>query len=163
MIYIVTGAIRTGKTTALLHWADSRQDTNGILSPDDANGTRCFLKLKPRQKLEFEVKIPQPHQEVIHIGRFYFLKDAFSAANAYIMALTQEKKYRYLILDEIGKLELKNTGLHAAAKNSIKQHEYTTDNHLILVIRDTLLRELITHYGLTKFRCITKEELHQLQ
>lgn len=42
MIYVFTGAIRTGKTLALLKWAEKRNDVDGLLCPDDDDGRRFF-------------------------------------------------------------------------------------------------------------------------
>ena len=49
MIYILTGAIRTGKTTALLNWINNRNDVDGLLCPDNENGKRYFLKVKTKE------------------------------------------------------------------------------------------------------------------
>ena len=45
MIYILTGDIRSRKTTALLHWIEGRKDVDGLLCPDDKTGKRYFLKV----------------------------------------------------------------------------------------------------------------------
>lgn len=42
MIYILSGEIRTGKTSALREWVRKRNDVDGLLCPDDANGKRFF-------------------------------------------------------------------------------------------------------------------------
>ncbi len=46
MIYILSGNIRTGKTTALFEWSENRNDIDGLLCPDDEFGKRYFLKIK---------------------------------------------------------------------------------------------------------------------
>ncbi len=51
MIYILTGDIRTGKTTALLDWIKDRNDVDGLLCPDSENGMRYFLKVKSKEEL----------------------------------------------------------------------------------------------------------------
>jgi nucleoside-triphosphatase THEP1 len=65
----------------------------------------------------------------------------------------------YLILDELGKLELKNQGLHEAAKELIPQFKNSAHSHLILVIRDSLLEALIQKYKISHYTVIYKEQL----
>ncbi len=161
MIYILTGAVRTGKTTALLNWLSGKQNADGVLCPDDAHGKRYFLQLKSQQRFNLEATEELPQQERIDVGRFSFLKNAFTRANNYIISAAREQKYTWLIIDELGKLELKNTGLHQAAKTVIHQHEMNKNLHVILVIRSTLLQDIIAHYNITHYECITKEELEQ--
>ncbi len=48
MIYILTGDIRTGKTSALLDWCKNRNDVDGVLCPDDDKGKRYFLNIKSK-------------------------------------------------------------------------------------------------------------------
>ena len=122
MIYILTGDIRTGKTTALHQWALYRDDVDGILSPDH-HDKRYFVKLKSQQQFALEVKNPSESEAIIRVGRFHFLKHAFTEANSYILSVWEKRTYRYLIIDELGKLELKNTGLHHAAKIITKHHD----------------------------------------
>lgn len=162
MIYILTGAVRTGKTTALLNWISGRQDADGVLCPDGEHGKRYFLQLRPQQKFNLEATENQPQQECISVGRFSFLKNAFTRANNYIISIAREEKYTWLIIDELGKLELKHTGLHQAAKTVIDRHRSNKNIHIILVVRSTLLQDIITHYNITHYECITKEELEQL-
>ncbi len=57
----------------------------------------------------------------------------------------------YLVIDELGKLELKNKGLHESAKVLIPIYETQKNAHLILVIRDTLLNLVITHYNISHY------------
>ncbi|MEM9687450.1 MAG: nucleoside-triphosphatase [Bacteroidota bacterium] len=162
MIYILTGDIRTGKTTALHQWALRRDDVDGILSPD-YHDKRCFVKLRSQQRFALEVKNPSESETVIRVGRFHFLKNAFTEANSYILSIWKKRTYRYLIIDELGKLELKNTGLHHAAKTVIKTHESDEQHHIVLVVRSSLLHEILAHYTITRFQWLEKAALGTLQ
>ena len=56
MIYILTGDIRTGKTTALLEWCKNCDDVDGLLCPDNAEGKRYFLEIKSKNEFELETE-----------------------------------------------------------------------------------------------------------
>jgi nucleoside-triphosphatase THEP1 len=160
MIYILTGDIRTGKTSALLNWINSRNDVDGLLCPDNEKGKRYFLKVKSQKKIELEVDLES--EETISIGPYKFLKSAFDKANDFLILKAKEDKSDYLIIDELGKLELKNQGLHNAAKTLIPDFMYDDEKHLILVIRTNLLNEILGHYTILNFTLLQKEELDSI-
>lgn len=160
MIYILTGAIRSGKTTALLHWSKSRNDVDGLLCPDDANGKRYFLKLK--NKTIFKLEAEAETEAIVTIGNFKFLRSAFNEANDYLILEASKTEPKYLIIDEIGKLELKNEGLNVSTKALISQFKSNDNTHLILVVRDYLLDAVLEHYGITECSILTTKDLENL-
>jgi len=160
MIYILMGAIRSGKTTALLHWSKSRNDVDGLLCPDDANGKRYFLKLK--NKTIFKLEAEAETEAIVTIGNFKFLRSAFNEANDYLILEASKTEPKYLIIDEIGKLELKNEGLHVSTKALISQFRSKNNTHLILVVRDYLLDAVMEHYGITECSILTTKDLENL-
>jgi nucleoside-triphosphatase THEP1 len=164
MIYILTGDIRTGKTTALLNWASTRKDVDGILCPDNENGKRYFLKVKPQKEIELEVdsEASEESEETITIGPFYFLKSAFEEANEFLLSLTSKNESQYLIIDELGKLELKNEGLHDSAKVLIPDFMFNDTRHLVLVVRESLLDKIFEHYTISEYSILKKEDLTSL-
>lgn len=157
MIYILTGAIRSGKTTALLHWSENRSNVDGLLCPDDANGKRYFLKLK--SKTIFKLEAEAETEAIVAIGNFKFLRSAFNEANDYLILEASKTEPKYLIIDEIGKLELKNEGLHVSTKALISQFKSNDNTHLILVVRDYLLDAVLEHYGITECSILNTEDL----
>ncbi|WP_034062405.1 nucleoside-triphosphatase [Lacinutrix jangbogonensis] len=160
MIYILTGAIRTGKTTALLDWSSTRIDVDGLLCPDNEEGKRYFLKVKDKEVFELEVE--SNNEEVIEIGSFKFLKSAFKKAHEFLILIALETKDQYLIIDEIGKLELKNEGLHLSSEKLIPKHMHNANQHLILVVRDYLLEDVLKHYAISEYKIINKEALKRI-
>ena len=160
MIYILTGDIRTGKTTALLEWCKNCDDVDGLLCPDNAEGKRYFLEIK--SKNEFELETEFETEGIIEIGNFKFLKSAFEKANAYLLAVASKNESQYIIVDELGKLELKNEGLHLSAERLIPNYENNENKHLILVVRDYLLEAVLTHYSIEEYRILTKVNLETL-
>lgn len=161
MIYILTGSIRTGKTTALLDWLKNREDVDGILCPDNESGSRYFLKLKNQESFPLEVD-KNSNEEIITVGNFKFLKSSFQLASDYLISSGKENKAKYLIIDELGKLELHNKGLHEAAENLIHSYESDEKHHLILVVRQSLISEILQHYNIMSYQLIEKQDLTKL-
>ncbi len=157
MIYILSGKIRSGKTSALKDWAAQRNEVDGLLCPDNAEGKRYFFELKSKTEFALEVESESAH-DAISVGPFLFSKSAFERANTFLKTLLDSKN-NYVIIDELGKLELKNKGLHEAANLLIPNFIDHKEKHLILVIRDTLLEDTIEHYGISNYQIITKASL----
>ncbi|MFT5242350.1 MAG: nucleoside-triphosphatase [Glaciecola sp.] len=160
MIYILSDPIRSGKTTALMSWAKQRDDVNGFLCPDNSKGKRCFINVKSQE--EFELETDSETQEIVEIGPFRFLKSTFKKTNDLVINFSSEMEHCYLILDELGKLELRNEGLHGSAEILIPQFIADKKRHLILVVRDYLLDEVIEHYDISEYQILKKEDLKSL-
>ena len=158
MIYILRGDIRTGKTTALLELCKNRDDVDGVLCPDNGQGKRYFLEIK--SKNEFELETEFETEAVIEIGNFKFLQSGFEKANSYLLCSTLKSKH--IIIDELGKLELKNEGLHVAAVKLISNYKSDKKQHLILVVRDYLLDAVLKHYAISDYKILNKEDLKNL-
>jgi len=160
MIYILAGAIRSGKTTALQNWVKGRVDVDGFLCPDDNNGKRYFLNVKSGE--DFELESASETADVVVIGPFRFLKSAFKKANDLLVSFSSETENRYIIFDELGKLELRNEGLYRSAETLISKFMLNETQHLILVVRDYLLSDIIESYHISEYSVIEKEDLKTL-
>ncbi|MBU2939160.1 nucleoside-triphosphatase [Lacinutrix sp. C3R15] len=159
MIFILTGKIRTGKTTTLLDWISNRSDVDGLLCPDGEDGKRYFFKIKANETFKLETEAELETENVIKIGSYIFLESAFVKANDYLISVASKTKCKYVIIDELGKLELKNEGLHRSAEALISSFKSNTIQHLILVIRDYLLEDILIHYNITEYSLLKKEDL----
>jgi nucleoside-triphosphatase THEP1 len=160
MIYILSGEIRTGKTSALQEWASKRNDVDGLLCPDDADGKRFFLEVKSKTEFPLEVEA-KDENDTISVGPFLFSKVSFVRANRFLKTVVHSET-RFIILDELGKLELKNTGLHEAAEFLIPNFTNHNEKRLIVVIRDTLLDATVKRYKISNYQLLTKETLNFL-
>ncbi|WP_460217821.1 nucleoside-triphosphatase [Psychroserpens sp. MEBiC05023] len=157
MIYILSDAIRTGKTTALQEWIKNRDDVDGLLCPDDQNGKRYFLKIKSKET--FPLEVGYKNEDLVTIGPFQFLKSAFDSANRYLMTTVAEHRNQHVIIDELGKLELKCQGLHDSATRLIPNYVSDKNQHLIIVVRDTLVNDIVSHYNISEYSIFKKEDL----
>lgn len=161
MIYILTGPIRSGKTTALAHWSSDKTYVDGILSPDDASGKRYFYALKAQHSFPFEAETDTV-EDLIEIGRFKFLKTAFEQANVYLCQAITKAETRLVVLDELGKLELHSLGLYDAARRLIQDCQDSKDLHLMLVIRDSLLDPVLDCFRITNYVLLDTDSLYSL-
>jgi nucleoside-triphosphatase THEP1 len=158
MIYLLTGPIRSGKTGTLQQWIQSRSDVDGLLCPDDDQGKRYFFEIKTSKRFKLEIDRDNNHDSIV-IGPFTFLNSAFNRANTYLLKAAKDTNVNYFVIDEIGKLELKNSGLHTSAEYIIAAHKKGSNTDLILVVRDTLLQQVIAHYNIVNYQIITTKEM----
>lgn len=147
MIYIVTGEVGSGKTTKIQNWLSNRTDVGGFISPD-FNGTRYLKNNQSKEVIRFQVRNQEDDQ--IEVGRFLFRKSAFRQAEEWAVQHLIEDKVSYILIDELGKLEVKGEGLATLIKKLVSQDL----KHIILVIRDYLLDEAIQIFGLQKAKVV---------
>lgn len=144
-IFIFSQPVQTGKTTLLQQWVKDKKNIGGILTPDE-NGMRKLLNIATGE--HFNLQLPE-EKKGLKIGRFTFDEEVFATANE-ILIQTLSAGHDWIIIDEIGKLELyQNKGLAASASRLIHYFKtHGTDTKLLLIIRDYLLDDAIIHYQL---------------
>jgi nucleoside-triphosphatase THEP1 len=143
MILILTGPTRSRKTSTLLQWAKVRNDCGGILCPDK-RGLRYLLNVKDKKTFPFQKK-EKAGSDDITVGNFILDGNGFKQASAWLDEHLRDPNLHYVVLDEIGLLELEGRGWDPWLKSSISK---LGDKTLILVVRRKLLDEVIQRYGL---------------
>jgi len=143
-IYIFTGPVKTGKTTRLFNWIKTKHDAAGILSVmvDDKKHLYSIEQLKSKC-------LETSSDNAILIGKYAFDPNVFSWAREQLLKGLKTNP-EVLIVDEIGFLELKGEGMEPAFSsvlNSLKKMKETT---ILLVVRESLLEEVIGFYNLNK-------------
>lgn len=145
-IYILTGSIQTGKTTKLLEWAKDRLDICGFLMPD-MDGRRHYYQIDKQVSIPFETDADTV-EEIVKIGRFTFYQDTFAIAKNWLSHAHLTDK-NWIIIDEIGKLELNNEGFEPEFSIFLQNMKRTSDDKsLIIVVREGLLDQVMRHYNL---------------
>lgn len=144
-LYILSGPIRTGKSTKLLKWSESKKSVAGILQYE-LNGNRVIRNISSGEVLILEAENLKK-SKIIKVGKFLFNKDVFRWAQKQIKQSFQEKP-DWLIIDEYGKLELDNKGLEPAISEVIKKSKSQDDTKIILVIREYLKNEFLKKFEL---------------
>lgn len=141
-IYIVTGAIHSGKSTSLAKWCSGRKDVYGVLSPKE-NDKRIFVNISTGEKFPMEAVAGEII--TIPIGKFMFSMRAFSRAIE-IITRGNYNTEGWLVIDEIGPLELSGRGFDEVVKEILMNAK--SNMKLILVVRDTLKNDVISRYSL---------------
>ncbi|MDO5656240.1 MAG: NTP transferase domain-containing protein [Flavobacteriaceae bacterium] len=150
-IYLLSGNLNSGKTTALQKFIKRQASVNGFLSPE-INGKRHFQHIQSNAFYPME----KPHGGY-EIGRYSFDKDVFDkVASEFQKMLNSEEKY--LILDEIGPLEVrKNQGFHDLLLQ-IESGNFKP-KIIILVLRNHLINEFLSKYKFEKIKIISTATL----
>jgi nucleoside-triphosphatase THEP1 len=151
MIHILSGPVHSGKTTRLLQWAEGRSDLAGIATPEE-DGLKMLYDLKARRFFPFQMSEPyDPAVESVSIGHYRFSDAAFLLARQILEHAVQHFP-GWLLIDEIGLLELAGQGFEPVAGRIINQYSKSgLQGNLLLVIRDTILQKAIDHYHITEF------------
>jgi len=84
---------------------------------------------------------------VLSCGKYKFRKSVFNKANLYLIKIVNEN-YNWIIIDEAGHLELKDSGLHESINHITKNYQKTSN--LILVVRDTLVSSILKKYNIAE-------------
>jgi nucleoside-triphosphatase THEP1 len=139
-IYILTGEINSGKTTAIANWATGRKDVFGVLTPKIYNN-RVFENINTGE--QFKMEAAENETAVFKIGRYTFCEKAFEKASL-ILQENLKRASGWLIVDEIGPLELQQKGFYQTITNIIANNNY--DLKKLLVVRMSLLEEMISFF-----------------
>ncbi len=156
-IYLFCEAIHSGKTTQLQQWLRNKNNqVSGILTPDK-DGKRQLYDIARNEYHEFEVDENTPENEILEIGKYRFAKEGFARAQE-IMRRSLKENTEWMIVDEVGKLELdEKTGLEPALGDVIRFYQNGhAKGKLILVLRNYLLDEAVEVYGLNRDMLIHK-------
>ncbi|MBN1296922.1 hypothetical protein JXA80_09085 [bacterium] len=146
MIYLLTGPIHCGKTTALMEWISDSSRIGGFLCPD-VDGKRMLFDIENRKFYPFETD-DMTNGSCLRIGRFVFAQASFDIAMD-ILASAVIRQPHLFIIDEIGVLELENRGFAGMFENTLRayrSHQFT--GNLLIVVRDACLQNVIDHFGI---------------
>lgn len=143
-IWILAGPIGSGKTTRLDRWARAKPSARGILSPV-VDGERHFLHLPDRERRDMAAGPDE--QAVYTTPRYRFSATAFHWAED---RLREDARLHpdWLLIDEIGKLELRGEGFATCLRAFLEQA--VTEN-LLLVVRDNLVEAITGEFGIDAF------------
>jgi nucleoside-triphosphatase THEP1 len=130
-VFILTGPIQTGKTTSLAKWSENRNDVFGIMTPV-VNGKRMFMNVHARHL--FDMEATDGETQAISVGRFTFSKTNFNKAIQIIRSSMD--KEGWLMIDEIGPLELRGEGFCEVLKEVLQNEK--TGQMILVVVRNEM-------------------------
>lgn len=140
MVFILTAPIQSGKTTSLVNWSATRNDVRGILTPV-VEGKRVFMNALTREQFPMETT---GQEETLTIGRFAFSKAAFDKAIQIIRdAINKEG---WLVIDEIGPLELRGQGFCDILKEALLVRQ----EKILLVVREGLGQKVKGYFNMNE-------------
>jgi nucleoside-triphosphatase THEP1 len=143
-IFIVTGEIKTGKTTRLMKWTSTQKNIDGILQPIIEEKRFIYhISTRTLKPLETNSK-----ENIISIGKYNFSNETFEWCKK-IINETISKNLDWIIVDEIGPLELNGKGLEPSFSNLLSQRN-NIDSKILVVVRKEILEKFLLHYNLSE-------------
>jgi len=151
-LYILSGPIRTGKSTKLLRWSENKKSVAGILQYE-IDGKRVIRDILSGEVLNLEAENLKESQ-IIKIGRFSFNKNTFRWAQKKLVQSFQEKP-DWLIIDEYGKLEIDNKGFEPVISDIINKSQNQDCPKIIIVVRNYLKDDFLKKFELksSDYKC----------
>jgi len=152
-IIIYTAPIQSGKTTSLLNWSSNRNDVFGILTPI-INGKRVFMDVHTKVTWPMEA---EHEEDSIDVGRFRFSKKGFERAietiRASTISVSSIRDTPWLVIDEIGPLELRDEGFANVFKEALNNHM----GRLLVVVRDKddMINRVKIHFNIPQATIIS--------
>ncbi|MFK8055289.1 MAG: nucleoside-triphosphatase [Saprospiraceae bacterium] len=132
----ITGPVHTGKTTRLTERiADSPEQYCGLLAPIDSEGNRYLHDLVTGERRMLDCA-PEA-KDMIVVGPYIFSEAVFAWGRSILLSHQEEYPERTLVIDEIGKLELREQGLAPACWELIDQRN-SLKKPTVLIVRDSL-------------------------
>ncbi|MBL1211836.1 MAG: hypothetical protein HND52_00645 [Ignavibacteriae bacterium] len=139
-IYYYTGPVQTGKTTRIAEWT-KKNNCTGIVAPI-IDGKRHLKIISSGEKKLLET---EANENSIIIGKFKFDRSVFEWGREKLLA-EYELKPEWLVIDEFGKLELKDEGLEPAISRIISRWQKEKNINLLIIVRDYLVNEFIQKF-----------------
>lgn len=145
-IYILTGAVHSGKTSKITKWVTSKSNVNGILQPV-IDGKRHIKLISSNETRLLETPLDSDKNDIIKIGNYNFSNDVFKwASNGLLEAFFSNPEW--LTIDEYGKLELLDKGLEPVVGKILNDLIEHTDTKIVFIIRDYLVISFLDKYSL---------------
>jgi nucleoside-triphosphatase THEP1 len=157
MIYILSQAIQTGKTSRLMDLTSDKKSIGGFLSPT-VDTVRQLFNIETKSFINFEKK--ESDSTTIPVGRFHFIEESFNIASQWTLDQVQSDNINLIIIDELGKLELQDNGFHQLADKLLTQN--SNSKNLLLIIRDFLLDDITAKYSINNYQLVTTRDIQKL-
>jgi len=142
-IILFSGPIHSGKTTRLQKFIEGK-NCDGILAPI-IEGKRNIKRIKTGEIKPLETE----SEDSIVIGKYKFSKEAFEWAKQQIKE-SLHIEVDYIVIDEVGKLEMIDQGYEPMVSITVDKFKKENSFDLILVVRESLVEEVIKKYGLSE-------------
>lgn len=160
-VFIITGSLGGGKTTYAKKLVDifKAHDINiaGLISEKVRNDSQIIgydlVNLETEEKEIFLREHTENGSDTI--GKFTISPKGLAFGNSVLKSLISSEK-TFVIIDEIGSLELRNKGWTECLNCLIEKSE----NHILLVVRDIYLKAVMSKWNLTGAQIFNIHELN---
>ncbi len=153
-VVILSGAVQSGKTTSLLKHFSNTNAIGGFICPD-VNGKRMMFYTSEKRVVPFQIT---QQNNSVSIGKFAFDQNVFNkACDILVHPLTLDNNW--IIVDEIGPLELKEGGYYQSLLILLEHAKQKVDLTIVLVVREHLVADVISKFNLSEARIVAKEDL----
>ncbi len=146
-IKILTGPICSGKTTRIMQWASSQKNIDGIFQPV-IEEKRFIYHIGSRTLKLLEAIGSTPKSSVVETGKYKFNKEVFVWAKK-ILKECFNKNLDWLVIDEVGPLELNGNGLEPVIAEIIGNRKKFVGD-IVFVVRESLVEKFVERYNLGK-------------
>ncbi len=120
----------------------------------DIDGSRKIMNIKTGDVFYAECKEPgETEEELLQVGRFSFYASAFNKANNILLENILHSP-TWLVIDEVGILELEKKGLFPSVESAINKYQFTPGKKAILVIRDALVERAISFFNIKEYNLV---------
>jgi len=147
-IFLLSGPIHTGKTTRITDWIKDKDDVDGILQPV-IDGKRYIKHILSGEIRPLEIPPDTKQKNIIIIGNYRFDNDVFTWSRKELL-LAYTKNPEWLIIDEVGKLEMDGKGLEPIISKILNELNDHKNIKLVFVVRDYLVPDFLSKYCLRK-------------
>ena len=117
------------------------------------------MNLQTKEEILFEIDLTSYSDDIEIIGKFAVAKSAFDIGSRWIKEHILDDKVKFIIIDEVGRLEAKDKGFAGAVRYAI---ENMGNKHLIFVIRADLQEQIIEKFALSDYKVLTKNEIDKV-
>jgi len=152
-VYYYTGPVHTGKTTRLSQWISRKKKVDGILAPV-IDRCRYLRIISTGETKKLDAADSGDDGLIVKIGQYIFSEEVFSWARQHLTGAFKNNP-DWLIIDEIGPLELTGRGLEPAVSEILSLAEKNNEIKIVLVIREKILAQTLHHYHLTGIKKFT--------
>ncbi len=136
----ITGPVHTGKTTRLAaRIAENPSHYCGLLAPVNENGKRYLKDIVSGERRMLDCA--PDSKDAVAVGPYFFCETVFAWGRTLLLQHHEKYPNRTLVIDEIGKLELRGEGLAKACWDIIELRESIALSTL-LIVRDSLVDEV---------------------
>ena len=151
---ILSGSVGSGKSTALMEWIKNNAAC-GFITPT-VDSKKMLYNISNNAYYDYE--IDEGNEDTTSIGKYFLSRKAFEiAANIVDSAINSNCKC--FVLDEVGKLELKEEGHYKAILKLMHFYKGT----LLLVVREQLVNDVIDKFELEDCIILSVDQIGNYQ